>query len=247
MKEGPLLFSPPMVRAILDGRKSQTRRIIAPQPLHTQRHEYKGKLIYDEEHSMWCWKDLVLENIWDFVNGEDRKTLATRCPFGKIGDTIWVRESFYIASAGRHEYGIGFKADHKTGRLVEGDGGYNFRPFSDDDGEAGEQWNWAAKHTGTDKWIPGIFMPRWVSRITLEITDVRVSALAGHHRGGCQSRGRYAVELRWDKPRAMPHFRRACARFPVSQRVLLTSGMRSTQIAPRGSRIRGCGLSIFGW
>lgn len=177
MKSTGLMFKAPLVRAILSGQKTQTRRIMQPQPEFSQIHKHKGKVIYEGESRMWCWKDLVLENIWDFPDGQDRKTLAARCPFGKPGDQIWVRENFYIASARRHDYGIGFQADHKNGQLSEGDGGYNFQAFSVDPDEAGEQWNWACRHTGTDKWMPSIHMPHWASRITLEITDVRVEQL----------------------------------------------------------------------
>jgi hypothetical protein len=79
-KERPILFSAAMVRAILDGRKHQTRRVIKPQP--------------DES----CWFPGDARMAWsngvqvELVNG--RRLVVKRCPYGVVGDRLWVRESF---------------------------------------------------------------------------------------------------------------------------------------------------------
>jgi hypothetical protein len=116
MKTRPILFQGPMVRAILDGTKTQTRRIVKPQPL------------------TWATGSAFLP----------LETLVKR-PFGNQGDRLWVREMF------------GFNPD---------DGGVVFRA-TDPDWETCDGW----------KWKPSIFMPRKFSRITLEITAIRVERL----------------------------------------------------------------------
>ena len=71
MKERPILFSGPLVRAILEGRKTQTRRLVKPQP--------DGQPIVDASDGAWY----VDGGMW-----------CRRCPFGAPGDRLWVRESF---------------------------------------------------------------------------------------------------------------------------------------------------------
>ena len=124
MKERPIIFSGPMVRAILEGRKTQTRRVVKPQ--HDCRYdglaparEYLGR-----KH-LGSWGAYFG---WAFVP----------CPYGQPGDQLWVREAW------------GYDCDRN---LV-------FRA----DGELAE----------VNRWRPSIHMPSWASRITLEVTDVRV-------------------------------------------------------------------------
>ena len=148
MTERPILFSGEMVRAILAGTKTQTRRIITPQP------ETAG----------------VRHPKFEIPNWNDRAPYAP-------GNRLWVRETFYVPAAGSTEFGIGYRADHPTGDLSDGDGGYNFRAFSDDPEQAGEQWKWVQMHCNAERWRPPIHMPRWASRITLEVVSVRPERL----------------------------------------------------------------------
>lgn len=168
MAEHPILFSSPMVRAILEGRKSQTRRAMNPQPSHDQYHEWRGKVTRDAEHRMWCWKDLVLDNIWDFPEGEDRKTLASHCPYGVPGDRLWVRETLVHGAKGNPVPALNhvwrYAADNLPVELTR------------NDPRIAEMVSWA-HHKEGDLCV-SIHMPRWASRITLEITDVRVQRLA---------------------------------------------------------------------
>jgi len=175
IKERPILFSGPMVRALLDGRKTQTRRGIKPQPDHLHR-DIIGK------PKPWSEKD------WSKLLPQIGPREIT-CPFGEPGDRLWVREAHYITCVCSNECGIGYRATHRTGNLADGDGGYNFRSFSDDMAQAGEQWNWAQKNQGTEKWRPSIHMPRWASRITLEIVSVRVERLGNISRGDAMAEG----------------------------------------------------------
>ena len=122
MKEHPIIFSGTMVRAILEGRKTMTRRIVKPQP------EAHLSQIVDSE--LWTYTECERE--W-------------KCSYGQPGDHLWVRETWCRTGAGITQY----RADNKTGQ-----------PY------------WEAL-----KWKPSTHMPRWASRITLEITSVRVERL----------------------------------------------------------------------
>ena len=148
VRERPILFSAPMVRALLDGRKTQTRRII------TATGAFMGL-------------DLELE--------ADRDSLVQSCRFGVPGDRLWVRESARIVAKGpncEHHY-----IDYRAGGLkdcadidtVAACAGGFYAPGEAEDPEAPDEkgrWVWP--------WKTRSSIPRWASRITLEITDVRV-------------------------------------------------------------------------
>ncbi len=142
MKERPILFSAPMIRALLAGTKTQTRRIMNPQPEHLQHYEYKGEVLYDGEHRLWWWKrrwfDLLLDS------KHERNQLAYSNPYGAPGDRLWVRETHTIVNGSAF-----YRADGP----------------------------WPQAYGPEPKWKPSIFMPRWASRISLEVTGVRVERL----------------------------------------------------------------------
>lgn len=140
MKERPILFSGPMVRAILEGRKTQTRRVMKPQPT------LKG--------SQWVWRDYQWmadkQHPMDVITGG---SLAP-CPYGKNGDRLWVRETWW-----HDDDGLFYRADQsEDSPWLEAS---QHRPSS------GSKWGWR----------PSIHMPRAASRITLGITGVRVERL----------------------------------------------------------------------
>lgn len=144
MKERPILFSAPMVRAILDGRKTMTRRVIKKQPLD---------ILPMNVPNQWCALDE-----W----GEDGNKGSIRaCRFGVPGDQLWVRETFGIFDRAGNERAIAYKADGDDGPATWVEVPKD-KYFKDDYFPADERWR------------PSIHMPRWASRITLEITDVRV-------------------------------------------------------------------------
>lgn len=148
MKERPILFSGPMVRAILDGRKTQTRRIMKPQVVVAKnKHGY-------ETHS-WNWHAPNSKH-GAFCGGEKSLNtfVAPSCPHGKPGDRLWVRETAAEDVIGSCAFGS-YIADGSP--VVE----HGMRV----------PW-WYSKRQ-----CPSIHMPRWASRILLEITSVRVERL----------------------------------------------------------------------
>jgi hypothetical protein len=138
MREKPILFSGPMVRAILAGTKTQTRRIVKPQPPTG----CTGMESIDSP-PFQGFRFLPV-GLWP----EDPRYGNRSCPYGQPGGRLWVRETWaWCTKADGHHI---YKAD--------GDGIGNC-------------------HVDGDRWRPSIFMPRWASRITLEITEVRVQRL----------------------------------------------------------------------
>lgn len=84
MKERPILFSGPMVLSILEGRKTQTRRVVTPQPLADEAMHKSG---HGRDDLYWVGRLRDSENAWRIV----------RCPYGVPGDRLWVRETFHDA------------------------------------------------------------------------------------------------------------------------------------------------------
>lgn len=152
MREKPILFSGPMVRAILDGRKTQTRRVVKPQPVEMVRF-----LGADNEPTWefgWCPHERVI-------------TKHVRCPYGLPGDRLWVRETFSHCYNGAEAYQVIYASDGSR------------RDFSYGTGATEEQLDWLERGMGQhgESGRPGIHLPRWASRITLEVTLVRVERL----------------------------------------------------------------------
>lgn len=161
MAEHPILFSGPMVRAILEGRKTVTRRPVTVrwgkhsrcQPFEPYYVEEDGQLLVD------C------SNRADSHGNSDFREFAScmPCPFGRPGDRLWVRETWASAYA-RGCFGTIFQAD---GAFVQGKRSHKKGPhFSADDLPP---WT---------KWRPSLHMPRWASRLSLEVLDVRAERLS---------------------------------------------------------------------
>lgn len=158
MKERPVIFNGEMVRAILDGRKTQTRRLV---PEWQRPKDYPEN--DDEPHYNWM-AVAQSDRRWGYgVFGETEEACAKElstmapCPFGNAGDRLWVRETFAAFDAD-------WKHPGKPHDLKDGPWPNVVYPAS------------VAKiPDGTCR--PSIHMPRWASRITLEITAVRVERL----------------------------------------------------------------------
>lgn len=153
MKERQIIFSAPMVSAILEGRKTQTRRVAKP-----VKHPDLGNI--------YTPGALVLEH-------EPRHVIERACPYGQPGDRLWVREAFRLCA----------EADSIPPR--ETDAAYRV------------WYEAAAPHQpGFGKLRPGMFMPRWASRITLEITGVRVERLQDISPDDCIAEGAWSIANR---------------------------------------------------
>lgn len=141
-RDRPILFSASMVRAILDGTKTQTRRVITPQPTQSLPHTQHVTDEFGIHHPAgWRWKNSFTA---DEVGGASAMlSLIWECRYGVVGDRLWVRETFSACRNGAtHPKCVDYRADGN-----------------------------AAPDT---LWKPSIFMPRALSRITLEVTEVRV-------------------------------------------------------------------------
>src|SRR5678809_56659 len=170
--ERQIIMSGESVPMLLDGTKWQTRRLMNPQPDHSQYYEWRGKLVYEGEHRMWCWKTNIFENLWnEHIREPERKQLAALCPLGVPGDQLWMRETCALFSFWECRL-IKFPADDPR----RGSGGDYMVIY-----RAGYQ-DRTVKVTQPDKargerWCPAIHVPRWASRLSLRITDVRVQLL----------------------------------------------------------------------
>ena len=162
MKERPILFSAPMVRAILDGRKTQTRRIVKG----SSDVECDRWVAHDGLHTPAS--DELARGVFDPVGD------AYRCPYGEPGDRLWVRESCWLLFA---DYYTGDGERAGSARVVPGaredgdppavwcavDGPLPAIPPND------HGWRWARRNS--------IHMPRYASRILLDVVSVRVERL----------------------------------------------------------------------
>lgn len=160
MRERPILFSAPMVRAILEGRKTVTRRVVKPQPPARN----------DMINAAYCGHP----NLW-LPNGSIGADTPRewKCPYGQPGDRLWVRETFAqwptcdLVRGGK----VGMTA-YRAGKpvLVPPPGAHV--PLD----QWPREWRDDTKPESV-RWRPSIHMPRWASRLTLEVTGVRVERL----------------------------------------------------------------------
>ncbi|EMO8771696.1 hypothetical protein WDQ77_001088 [Klebsiella variicola] len=180
MTERGMIFNAEMVRAILDGRKTQTRR------------EVKLKLDIARLATTYDWATSLAANHYQGLTEEQIQQKAESlcgvihpvilgngqmvsiiCPHGKPGDRIWVRETF--CPVDDTQYGGGKWVDYRA------------TPKFEASHPAG--WDCAPNDAEALKWRPSIHMPRWASRILLEITDVRVEQLSAISQEDAQAEG----------------------------------------------------------
>lgn len=153
MKERPILFSADMVLAILAGRKTQTRRPVKPQP-----YTIPWRDAYGNADEALFWRYDESREDWPYPRF---------CPYGQPGDRLWVRETFQEFF---DDEIMPLRPRGPRGRLGSpSTPGRLSYVFYRADGPMPVQ-----SPLGRANWRPSIHMPRWASRITLEITDVRV-------------------------------------------------------------------------
>jgi len=156
-KEHGIFFTGESIKAILDGRKTQTRRVIKPQPLKYFPEGETG----DYERPLW----------WSFIystkyNSDTHR--FTKCPYGKLGDRLWVREKICT----NYPY-IEYIADEK---LIE----------CPDEQKKWWRHDWHKRPSAT---ISSIHMPKWATRIWLEITDMKVEKVQDISYENCKAEG----------------------------------------------------------
>ncbi|MCQ4271025.1 hypothetical protein NA655_08330 [Pseudomonas kuykendallii] len=186
MKERPILFSEEMVRAILDGRKTVTRRAIKP----IMRSADLQFDLQQEADGSWNPYHTFDESRFDRSGTEH----PIKCPYGQPGDRLWVRETWGVISHTWDERGemADWVPDRPATPIRElrfGRGYYSGHAIYAADGPA----EWAGDDDGGGEprsaWKPSIHMPRGASRILLEITAVRVERLqAGEGETAFESR-----------------------------------------------------------
>ncbi|MGP3296556.1 hypothetical protein [Serratia marcescens] len=173
MKERPVIFNGEMVRAILDGRKTQTRRVMKPQPEPCYRgghwwpsNTFKTMLHIEEQMQNGAGG-------WGGLAGD-------ACLFGAVGDRLWVRETWGVISHAFDESDriIDWVPDRPATAIHEmpfGNGYYSGYAIYAADGAF--SWGDDDGHGEHSCWKPSIHMPRAACRILLEITAVRVERL----------------------------------------------------------------------
>lgn len=152
MADRPILFSAPMVRALLDGRKTQTRRIIKPRGKHPSLFNdgWTDSYILDPGNEEWRQKDIPI----------------------KLGDRLWVKETHAIVPRTAYRMSEGVQQ--------------TFRPNDDHDAAVYRE-GWERSQPG--RWRPSIHMPRWASRLTLTVTEVRVERLQDINEADAKAEG----------------------------------------------------------
>lgn len=166
--EHPIIFREKSVRAILDGKKTQTRRVIKNIGKYTEFLTFENNIIG------------VQEMLNRYINLSKTGTFKTFCPYGKIGDLLWVRESLRRYSRLNFLESKFFNPDFEevpkeyqkwTAQYTATGTAVPYAPGAKEGWCGTALWQWK------NKTLSPIFMPRWASRITLEITNVRAEHL----------------------------------------------------------------------
>lgn len=178
MKERPIPFSAPMVRAVLAGTKTQTRRVCKPAQFYSLSHvvevpdpQERGQ-VYNGSHF-----------------GDEEGDIQFASPYGGRGDRLWVREAWRTADT----------LDPLSPSAIADkclDAGYR-KPWAplqwEADGSKNKDWRGFGPGNGIvvgpGKLRPGMFMPRWASRITLDVIGVRVERLQDISPEDCLAEG----------------------------------------------------------
>lgn len=164
VKERPILYNADNVKAILNGQKEQTRRVIKkPRWLKVSEVDF-SRLWIDTSVPNWEYVHIPVKRL-DEPDWDDNRSCREFCPYGLIGDRLWVREAFWIEhdadgdDNGVFDVGIDLKED-SWARVW----------YCATDPEPRDKSLYYSKH-------PSIHMPYWAHRIMLEITGVRVERL----------------------------------------------------------------------
>jgi hypothetical protein len=175
MKEKPILYSPPMVRSTIRGIKTNTRRVMKDVYENGDWSIQKAKEPRFHGHT----------HDW-YLNGAPNPHAGIKCPYGQVGDQLWVRESFYRSgisirrSPESEEFDFCARSKNLKDLSYAADGKPDIRGLNSwgiSPGSAGDRQ--FIPDSGSHYWrkMPSIHMPRWASRIQMEITDIRIEKL----------------------------------------------------------------------
>ena len=171
MKERPIIYSTPMVKAILEGRKTQTRRVVKPQPNATHDGE---PYWFSGGYRAWEYRSTT-----DVLRKGGN---VLPCPYGKPGDRLWVRES-------------GWERPERTAKMMrEGADtwprfAYVADSWSEDDHADFKRWGFKRR--------PSIHMPRWACRLVLPLVSVRVERVQSITETDARAEGLRRTENGW--------------------------------------------------
>lgn len=177
MKERGMIFNGEMVRALLSGRKTQTRRRMKVQP--SEGFTPMNMALEPDYKARWYTPGIVdkegyLQPASKEVFGVANENEGYSCPFGAVGDRIWVREAFRVHSRATDVATLVYKASERNSWTEQ----THRVPVAV-----------CNKPATPEKWTPSLHMPRWASRILLEITDVRVERLNSISQEDAQAEG----------------------------------------------------------
>lgn len=169
MNTKPILFSAPMIRALLDGSKTQTRRVVKRKKFVPLDYVLSPSLLVDKWRTWWGHPEGLAVGY------------SQDCPYGQPGDLLWVRETFGFVSFEMAHGGarVDWTPDRPATKIAElpfGKGFYSGHVIYAADG----YFDWCDEDgydTERSFWKPSIHMPRAASRITLRIKSVRVERL----------------------------------------------------------------------
>jgi hypothetical protein len=163
MIDRPIIFSGAMVRAILDGRKTQTRRLV-----DMRRIEFVGGKGQESDPESWgrFFEGPDHSGYMVLARGKNERhnhgSISIRCPYGEFGDRLWVRETWCLAHPDYHTEEEG----ERRGRPIRNGRWCHYAASDDVDYD-----------DNLSPWRSPVFMPRWASRINLETIEVRVQRL----------------------------------------------------------------------
>lgn len=197
MTERPILFSAPMVRALLAGTKTQTRRAV--KSIELARGEARGVRVAP---NTFCYLDFdgVPGLSWRPFGGSPTvpyppEKVVAACPYGAPGDRLWVKETFAPCDAPALKGHVHYRADGAVGLRQQTNGGDSWWARSGHTLGLADKTLQGVWVGAPERWRPSIFMTRAASRITLEVTGVRVERLQAISEADARAEGIVRVGL----------------------------------------------------
>lgn len=203
VKERPIIMQAESVRCILDLSKTQSRRIIKLQPDSDPTGRWSFCVSSTDRKDCDTWGYHVIDaNGHEYTErGVERQVVRLKCPYGMPGDRLWVREKWRIVGWQEGELFLiefedGTRMEDRTGEFDydEDATARYWQECSDDCDKAGLKVNDYGRYESADgviptRWRNAIFMPRWASRLCLEITGIRAERVQDISHDDCFEEG----------------------------------------------------------